>query len=103
MISHYVEIKATVFDEDVHFVVNKVYNRLHGCIASLNLNIGLSFPKMTEVSPGDLIRCFGVESDLNSLKDNAGIEHLRSKGMVILSEIKIVPDTATPVAYVRDR
>jgi CRISPR-associated endoribonuclease Cas6/Csy4 subtype I-F len=103
MFKHYLEIVAQPYDNDLHFIINKVFNRLHGIISQYELNLGLSFPKMSPRSPGEIIRVFGVPDQLQQILDNHGIMALAQRRMVFFSEIREVPLKARPIVYLRFR
>lgn len=103
MIEHYIEFSACPFDGDLHFIMNKLFNRLHGIISKEKLNLGLAFPHMSSRSPGKTVRVFGKLDELEIVKKNAGIENLISRGFVEISAIKQIPENAEPVGYNRIR
>ncbi len=103
MLKHYLEIVAQPYDDDLHFIINKVFNRLHGIISQYELNLGLSFPKMSPRSPGEMIRVFGAPDQLQQVLDNHGMQVLAQRRMVIISGIREVPLKARSIAYLRCR
>lgn len=103
MIEHYVEFSARPFADDLHFIINKLFNRLHGIISKEKLNLGLAFPRMTSRSPGNSIRIFGKLEELKATRENPGIQNLSNRGFIDMSGIERVPTNAEPVVYVRIR
>ena len=103
MMEHYVEFSAQPFDDDLHFMINKLFNRLHGVISKENLNLGLAFPGMSFRSPGKTVRVFGSPGDLEATLKNSGIQHLIDRGFFDTSGINRVPQNAEPVVYLRIR
>jgi len=103
MMEHFVEFTAHPFGDDLHFMVNKLFSRLHGVISKENLNLGLAFPGMSSRSPGKTVRIFGSPRDLEATLKNAGIQHLIDRGFFEISEVKPVPQNAQPVVYLRIR
>lgn len=103
MIEDYIEFKAHPFADDLHFIINKLFNRIHGVISKEKLNLGLSFPTMTSGSPGDTLRVFGKIDDLKAVTANEGIQHLVDRRFVGMSHIMKIPDDSAEVAYIRVR
>ena len=103
MIENYLEFKAHPFGDDVHFIINKLFNRLHGIISREKLNLGVSFPKMSLGSPGDTLRVFGTVDDLKVVSGNDGIKHLIGRRFIGMSQIKNIPNNSKEVAYIRVR
>lgn len=103
MFSDYIEIRSRGLPEDVHFILSKLFTRVHGVLKSDSLNIGLAFPELKTHSPGSVMRCFGAPKDLERLRCNSGITHLEERGMISIGLIAAVPPDATAIAYRRER
>lgn len=103
MFSDYIEIRTKGLPEDMHFILSKLFTRIHGVLRSDSLNIGLAFPELGSYSPGSIMRCFGTPKDLEQLRCNDGITHLEKHGMISISPITAVPPDATTIAYRRER
>ncbi|ADJ29630.1 type I-F CRISPR-associated endoribonuclease Cas6/Csy4 [Nitrosococcus watsonii] len=103
MFSDYFEIQSIGLPEDTHFILSKLFTRIHGVLKSESLNIGLGFPELSRHSPGSIVRCFGVSRELEQLQRNNGITHLEGRGMIAIKPIATVPPDAIAIAYRRDR
>ncbi|CAB1275397.1 type I-F CRISPR-associated endoribonuclease Cas6/Csy4 [Candidatus Nitrosacidococcus tergens] len=103
MFSEYVEIHTQGESEDTHFILSKLFTRIHGILKSHSLNIALGFPDLKEYSPGKLIRCFGVVKDLAQLEKNDGLLHLEKRNMISINSIASVPKDHDKIAYRRLR
>jgi CRISPR-associated endonuclease Csy4 len=103
MFSDYFEIHSRGLPEDTHFILSKLFTRVHGVLKSDSLNIGLAFPELKAHSPGSIMRCFGIPRDLERLRCNSGITHLEERGMISIGPITVVPSEATAIAYRRER
>ncbi|ADE14361.1 CRISPR-associated protein, Csy4 family [Nitrosococcus halophilus Nc 4] len=103
MFSDYFEIQSIGLPEDTHFILSKLFTRIHGVLKSESLNIGLGFPELSPRSPGSIVRCFGTLQELDQLRCNSGITHLEGRGMISIRPIMAVPSNATAIAYRRDR
>jgi len=100
---HYLTCVATPFDGDTSFIINKLFNRLHGVFVHHGFNLGLGFPQWSAANPGATITVFGSVSQLALVKENSGIVDLTAKGMLRLDPVQKVPEGASQVAFVRDR
>lgn len=103
MFSDYFEIQSMGQPEDTHFILSKLFTRIHGVLKSESLNIGLGFPDLSQHSPGSIVRCFGMPRELELLQRNSGITHLEGRGMIAIKPIAAVPSDASAIAYRRDR
>ncbi|CAH9017976.1 type I-F CRISPR-associated endoribonuclease Cas6/Csy4 [Candidatus Nitrosacidococcus sp. I8] len=103
MFSEYIEIHAQGIAEDTHFILGKLFTRIHGILKSHSLNIALGFPDLKEYSPGKLIRCFGVTKDLAQLEQNDGLLQLEKRNMILINPIASVPKNHDKIAYRRLR
>ncbi|MGR6034571.1 MAG: type I-F CRISPR-associated endoribonuclease Cas6/Csy4 [Candidatus Nitrosoglobus sp.] len=103
MFSDYLEIHVRGLPEDTHFILSKLFTRVHGVLKSEALNIGLGFPELKPHSPGSIMRCFGIPRDLERLRCNRGITHLEEQRMILMGPITTVPSEATAIAYRRER
>ncbi len=103
MFSNYFEMRSRGLPEDTHFILSKLFTRVHGVLKSDSLNIGLAFPELSAHSPGSIMRCFGTSKDLEQLRCNSGITRLEERGMISMSPLAAVPPDATAIAYRRTR
>ena len=100
----YVEIQSLAMLGDEQFVINKVFNRLHGILrCDDRLVLGLAFPNMSGRTPGNVIRVFGARSDLQVVATNGGLRDLEMRAMIKIAPVAEVPTQAIPIAYKRVR
>ena len=96
MVPKYIEIKThkLVETEDIHFVINKVFNRLHGILKSSGIRVGLDFPFSSEYSPGNIIRMFAKALTLELVAENKGIQELLVRSMISVSPAQDIPSNS---------
>jgi len=100
--AEYFKIKATPVDGDGAFLVNKLFNRLHGIFAKEGLCLGLGFPQWDEYTIGMIITVFGTKAELERVSANDGLSELVEKKLIQVDRVKDVPQDANKVVFVRD-
>ena len=109
METFYLEVRCSDKAPQTHYLLSKLFNRIHGIYRVMGRSLGVSFPELTLPSekfprvatPGSVLRVFGSSEDLTSLINNSGLIAMIDSGEIHALPICRVPDTATRVAYVR--
>jgi len=100
---HYIKFTAIPYDEDGSFLVNKLFNRLHGVFVAEGFCLGLGFPLWSAENPGLEITVFGSKAQLETVLSNSGIADLVLKKMIQSGDIAPVPEGSQKVVFTRDR
>lgn len=100
----YAEYSANLYADDTNYCVSRFMQIFHGILRSEHsLNIGVSFPELTNQSVGHVIRLFGSESELSRVMNDTSIVELMHRFMVIpkTMEPKPIPDNSERIRYVK--
>ncbi len=115
MTEYYADILITVIPDDIHFMLNKIYQTLHGIISDSEQKIGIGFPDwydhemndqgkiIKHGSIGNTIRLFGSINKLSLIINEPSLIHFTSTGCVRIYPIQQTPDTDSYVKFTRDR
>lgn len=88
-------------------LISEAFSRLHSGIQQIAPGrIGVAFPNIREGDaphPGNVLRVFGSEKELDSLRNLDGLTHLERAGGLVRGKILSVPGDHGWVRFVRDR
>ena len=88
-------------------LMSEAFLRLHGVIGEMGAGrLGVAFPNLQEGDwphPGNVLRVFGDEADLQGVHDARGIQHLEKAGGLRRGKVLAVPSDHGWVRFVRDR
>jgi len=115
MTEYYADILITVIPDDINFMLNKIYQTLHGIISNSEQKIGIGFPDWYDYevnvqrkiikhgSIGNTIRLFGSINKLTSIINEPSLIHFTDTGCVRIYPIQQTPDTDSYVKFTRNR
>ncbi len=103
MTTHYFDCKIIQTTDAPETVLGKLYNNIHGILASQKItHVGISLPEINK-KPGQTIRLFADKETLESIKGNRGINFYQEAGAIIVTDTKPVPAKYKLAVFHRDR
>jgi CRISPR-associated endoribonuclease Cas6/Csy4 subtype I-F len=88
-------------------LMSEAFARLHGVITEVGAGrIAVAFPNLQQGErphPGNVLRVFGSEADLESVQSARGLQHLEKAGGLVRGKVLPVPADHGWARFVRDR
>lgn len=94
-LNYYLDIKLTDLSKFTAMDIKKIYQHFHTIVGKSEGCIAVSFPEWSDQSIGGVIRFLGSEDQLQFISRSAWLNQNIERGLLDVSRIKKVPESAT--------
>lgn len=94
-LNYYLDIKLTELSKFTAMDIKKVFQKFHTIVGKSEGSVAVSFPEWSDQSIGASIRFLGSEDQLQFISRSAWLNQNAERGLLDVSRIKKVPESAT--------